>query len=106
MNKERLVIVAIVSFTLLLALGFFILPEAHLQNLSGILAIVLPSVTKIFRLWRKSQDSFLVTIDEVEDAIVTVPKRACGVVIHIKKATGRVIIGGEAEDINYSPKKK
>lgn len=102
-RKEKIVILMITAVTLLMGIGYFVLPEENWQNWSGLSAIAFPAIVKAYQFWRKHPNKFIVVIESAKDVVITVPRRASYIDIKVKKASGKVIIGGEGEDIIALP---
>lgn len=105
MDRERIIIMTLVCFTVILLVGFWVIPNDLLAQVSGILGVSLPACVKIYQAYRKLQPRFEMDLEDVGDVVITLPRNIHRIKMKVKNAKS-LTIEGAGDDIIISPKNR
>ena len=102
-SKERVFIVVVVCFTIILLAGFWVIPNDMLAQASGVLGVCLPAFVKLYQAFRKLQPRFDMELEDVGNVVITLPRNIQRIRLKVKNAKS-LTIEGAGDEIILAPR--
>lgn len=97
-GKERLAVVIVVVFTIILLGGFWFIPYQTLANISGVLGVALPAFVKVYQEYRRLRPRFEIDVSDSDDIILVLPRNILRLKLSFKNV-GKCVIEGAGDKI-------